>query len=110
MSGSRFRDHHHRDKQGENGAVYDITVTGTMSLAAGDTYTGSTAYLTKPDGTIIPMFLNVIPPAPGTSENYTARANGVAAMAGDWRVDVKMSYTSGGQNKTAGSFTTFTVP
>lgn len=87
-------------KNPKNGAgTYDVTMTGTMTLAVGDTYNGSTAYLTDPNGVVTPMILNVIPPTPGQTVNYTATASGVVGVAGNWKATIDMEYTHNNQTK-----------
>jgi hypothetical protein len=89
--------------------VVQITATGTMTLAAGDTLDWYQFYFVDPGGNQIPPTFQppFNPPKSGSSSNYSCV---IPAMTqGSWKFVAKMGWTSGGQEKAMSVQKTFTV-
>jgi hypothetical protein len=85
-------------------------MTGTVTLGTNDTYVGTRAYLTRPGGAQVAMFLNLVPPAAGQTANYSAFVGGQPAGGGNWTATIEMSVISGGNPKVVKTSVNFTVP
>lgn len=87
-----------------------ITATGTVTLAAGDTLTSYQFYFVDPGGNQIPPVFQppFIPPKPGSSSCYTCVTNTITQ--GSWKFIAKIAWTtSNGQKKAYSAEDDFTV-